>query len=881
MLSEAPKCLPGPTTLEGRVVGARRSTEGLNIGMTNLVENKRRSLLHFKSNWIEHAYGKKSELGNSNWARKSLTIEVIGERKRRVAWNKGDLKSSLWVSRDQREHASRGSKVHKFPRVGSVQDGPLVGLPVISFPEPTSPSWTEVGESPTMGDPRSLSLEAHALVLSETTHKASLASVALDISEESPAPPEKASTAQQQALMLTAASCSAKATVMEGIRFPDGFHARASPATLDGAVSAPFHPTEHLGCHAETSAEDESLISSGLCAVDSPFTLGKAITEGDRALKGLELSNYMLSPPRVGIEDLGVPGGDEGGQVEGASDIQGLDTSQQANQLELALTEGLGDVVSSSPLMTINPLELVVTAELNSNSEVMRFDNTSNVSNWVKQRLPGFGKMMGLPLCQHKKRCTMLLQRLETEFKAANLVHRKDAAHRKAVSKDKGKRELRNLISSEWNCDVVCLQETKLAGMDRQLISSLWSCAYIDWVALDADQTAGGVLMMWDRRALEKLEVMSSMFRIDRALVSYNWEDHFPDVTQRVLPRPISDHFSILVETGGILRGKSPFRFENIWLKTDGFKDRVHSWWNRYSFSSTPSFVLAKKLKALKEDLIQWNRSEFGNVERQRKELLEVLKLLDVKEGEFGLSKGVSKFEKSLNATFIALIPKKNGAPNIRDFRPISLVGSVHKILAKAAGRQGGGVGVSRLLLADDTILFCDANKEQILHVRMLLLCFQAVTGLKVNALKSEMVLIEEVPNVFVLAEILGCRVGSLPMTYLGMPLGASHKFPTVWNPILKKFEHSHIPTREGSDRMRWKLMTSVDFTVRSFYEFLWSSPSMSFPWKAIWRTKAPRRVSFFVWTAARGEILTCKNLIKRVTQWMFGVQWGTTGEGS
>ena len=36
-----------------------------------------------------------------------------------------------------------------------------------------------------------------------------------------------------------------------------------------------------------------------------------------------------------------------------------------------------------------------------------------------------------------------------------------------------------------------------------------------------------------------------------------------------------------------------------------------------------------------------------------------------------------SKFEKSLNATFIALIPKKNGASNIRDFRPISLVGSV------------------------------------------------------------------------------------------------------------------------------------------------------------------------------------------------------------
>ena len=47
-----------------------------------------------------------------------------------------------------------------------------------------------------------------------------------------------------------------------------------------------------------------------------------------------------------------------------------------------------------------------------------------------------------------------------------------------------------------------------------------------------------------------------------------------------------------------------------------------------------------------------------------------------------------SKFEKSFNATFIALIPKKNSAFDIRDFRPICLVGGVYKILAKVLANR-------------------------------------------------------------------------------------------------------------------------------------------------------------------------------------------------
>ena len=40
------------------------------------------------------------------------------------------------------------------------------------------------------------------------------------------------------------------------------------------------------------------------------------------------------------------------------------------------------------------------------------------------------------------------------------------------------------------------------------------------------------------------------------------------------------------------------------------------------------------------------------------------------------------RFERSLNSTFIVLIHKKGGTDDLKDFRPISLVGSLYKILA-------------------------------------------------------------------------------------------------------------------------------------------------------------------------------------------------------
>ena len=89
----------------------------------------------------------------------------------------------------------------------------------------------------------------------------------------------------------------------------------------------------------------------------------------------------------------------------------------------------------------------------------------------------------------------------------------------------------------------------------------------------------------------------------------------------------------------------------------------------------------------------------------------------------------------------------------------------------------------------DDTILFYDASREQLVWIRLALSCLQAFTNLKVNGGKSEIVPIGEVSNIHTLANILRCKVGNLPMKYLSMPLGTWNKTASIWNHILERME--------------------------------------------------------------------------------------------
>lgn len=91
---------------------------------------------------------------------------------------------------------------------------------------------------------------------------------------------------------------------------------------------------------------------------------------------------------------------------------------------------------------------------------------------------------------------------------------------------------------------------------------------------------------------------------------------------------------------------------------------------------------------------------------------------------------------------------------------------------------------------ADDTLLFLPGDARQLVVLKNLLRSFVDYIGLHVNYDKSFLVPINmDEEKALHLARTLGCKVGSMPFTYLGLPLGTTK--PTVMDffPILTRIE--------------------------------------------------------------------------------------------
>ena len=96
--------------------------------------------------------------------------------------------------------------------------------------------------------------------------------------------------------------------------------------------------------------------------------------------------------------------------------------------------------------------------------------------------------------------------------------------------------------------------------------------------------------------------------------------------------------------------------------------------------------------------------------------------------------------------------------------------------LIKGVSFGSAEVKVSHLQFADNTVIFCEYDKREVITIKRILRYFELISGLKINFSKSMLVGVNtSVSELQECAKLLKCKSGELPFSYLGLHF---HTFP-------------------------------------------------------------------------------------------------------
>jgi Reverse transcriptase (RNA-dependent DNA polymerase) len=107
----------------------------------------------------------------------------------------------------------------------------------------------------------------------------------------------------------------------------------------------------------------------------------------------------------------------------------------------------------------------------------------------------------------------------------------------------------------------------------------------------------------------------------------------------------------------------------------------------------------------------------------------------------------------------------------VADILNVLLNNAQDKGYLKGLGAKGTFPGLVNLYFADDSLLFLEAKAAYIESLKWILIAFKDISDLKINFEKCEMIPLNISAEGLQLADILGCKLSSLPIIYLGVLL--------------------------------------------------------------------------------------------------------------
>ncbi|XP_057770894.1 uncharacterized protein LOC130990686 [Salvia miltiorrhiza] len=108
---------------------------------------------------------------------------------------------------------------------------------------------------------------------------------------------------------------------------------------------------------------------------------------------------------------------------------------------------------------------------------------------------------------------------------------------------------------------------------------------------------------------------------LDRALFSQGFASLWSNIVTHALPRLTSDHSPlVMICRADSVQGRRSFKFLNMWVSHPNFQDLVTSSWEQRVDINCQIFRVMFKLRRLRSDLRNWNKTVFGNVDTQIEE---------------------------------------------------------------------------------------------------------------------------------------------------------------------------------------------------------------------------------------------------------------------
>ncbi|KAL4181745.1 hypothetical protein AMTRI_Chr12g272610 [Amborella trichopoda] len=128
------------------------------------------------------------------------------------------------------------------------------------------------------------------------------------------------------------------------------------------------------------------------------------------------------------------------------------------------------------------------------------------------------------------------------------------------------------------------------------------------------DISAAGAKFTWSNNCLSN----PIMTRLDRFLVNKAWAKLYPRGSTRALPK------------------LGYFKCELAWIMENALDELIKDAWNNNNAQSWSGYVVAKKVRGVKKEMMKWRKEHKVNYKLKVDETLNKIKELDIKEWESG-----------------------------------------------------------------------------------------------------------------------------------------------------------------------------------------------------------------------------------------------------